>query len=130
MKQQTGARSFRIVVISAIVVALGAAPAYAQQINPQRVASCQIAAENLRERVQPETEAYAGYNAQAQYWAGKVAFFVPDAAQREALLVEGRSALSNALAQQSSLAGMTMVSNVLTQCEAGRSEIEAIAPNG
>jgi hypothetical protein len=130
MKQQTGARSFRIVVISAIVVALGAASAYAQQINPQRVASCQIAAENLRERVQPETEAHAGYNAQAEYWAGKVAFFVPDAAQREALLVEGRSALSNALAQQSSLAGMTMVSNVLTQCEAGRSEIEAVAPNG
>jgi hypothetical protein len=130
MKQQKAARSFRIVVMSAAVVALGAASAYAQQINPQRVASCQLAAENLRDRVQPETEAHAGYNAQAEYWAGKVAFFVPDAAQREALLVEGRSALSNALAQQSSLAGMTMVSNVLTQCEAGRSEIEAVAPNG
>jgi hypothetical protein len=130
MKKLTAARPRRIVAISAVILAFGAASAYAQQINPQRVASCQIAVENLRERVQPETEAHAGYDAQAEYWAGKVAFFVPDAAQREALLVEGRGALSNALAQQSSLAGMTMVANVLTQCEAGRSEIEAIAPNG
>ena len=130
MRKQTAVHSLRTVVISAVVVALGVASAHAQQINPQRVASCQLAAENLRERAQPETEAHAGYNAQAEYWASKVAFFVPDAAQREALLVEGRTALSNALAQQSSLAGMTMVSNVLTQCEAGRSEIEAIAPNG
>ena len=130
MKKQTATRSLRTVAISTVILALGAASAHAQQINPQRVASCQIAAEHLRERVQPGTEAHADYNGQAEYWAGKVAVFVTDAAQREALLVEGRSALSSALAQQSSMAGMTMVSNVLAQCEAGRSEIEAVAPNG
>jgi hypothetical protein len=107
-----------------------ASTAHAQQINPQRVASCQLAAEHLRDQVRPETEDYARLNGQAEYWAGKVAFFVPAAAERETLLSEGRTALGSALSQQSSLAGMTMVSNVLAQCEAGRSEIEAVAPNG
>lgn len=123
-------RSLCVTAAVAALSAFSAEPAYAQAINPQRVASCQIAAEHLRERVQPETEAYRGYTGQIEYWSGKVAVFVPDAAQRETLLSEGRVALNNALAQQSSLAGMTMVSNVLTQCEAGRSEIEAVAPNG
>jgi hypothetical protein len=123
-------RSFCIVAIAAASIAIGAVSADAQQINPQRVASCQLAAERMRESVRPETEAYATYNAQAEYWAGKVALFVPDAAEREALLNGGRSSLNNALAQQSSMAGMMMVGNVLSDCEAGRSEIEAVAPNG
>jgi hypothetical protein len=122
--------SLLVAAIAAAFLAAGAVLAHAQPINPQRVASCQLAAEHLRERVRPETEAYAGYNAQAEYWAGKVAMFVPDAAEREAMLTEGRGALNNALAQQSSMAGMSMVAGVLSQCEAGRSEIEAVAPNG
>lgn len=119
-------RFFLTVAIAAIFVSA----AHAQEITPQRVASCQLVAEYLRGQAQSGTEDYARYNVQAEYWATKVVFFEPVASEREALLSDGRASLANALAQRDAAAGMTLVSNVLAQCEAGRSEIEAVAPNG
>jgi hypothetical protein len=106
------------------------APAHAQSIDPRRIASCELAAESLQERVRPETESYVRYDSDAHYWSAMVERFVPDQTQREALLAEGRGQLNQALAQQDYLAAMTMVGGVLSQCNAGRAQLEAAAPHG
>jgi hypothetical protein len=114
----------------ALVGILAGQSVEAQGIDPRRVASCQLAAENMRNRVRPETEGFARYDAQVLYWSSQVAQLVPDAAGREALLTEGRSQLSAALAQRGYMEGMVMVSEVLAQCEAGREQIDAMTPDG
>ena len=107
-----------------------ATPAYAQAIDPRRIASCQLAAENLRGRSQPNTPDYTRYGGDATYWAGQVQRFVPGVAQREALLAEGHVALDQALSQQGLLAALLMLGQVLDQCNANKSVIEGATPNG
>jgi hypothetical protein len=109
---------------------VAASAAEAHQIDPRRIASCQLAAENMRERVRPESADYARYGGDATYWSAQVERFVPDASQRVSLIEEGRRVLDQALAQREYMAGMLMVAQVLDQCNAGRSVIEGAVPNG
>ena len=113
-----------------VLLALTATVASAQGIDPRRVASCQLAAENMRDRVRPETDDHARYDHDATYWSAALQRFVPDETAREAMLAEGRGVLTQALGQQDYMAGMVMVSGVLSQCNAGRAQVEAATPNG
>lgn len=124
----------RIVMRSSVLVTLllsgGLAQAHAQPVDPKRIASCQLAAENMRDRVRPETEDYARYNADATFWAAKLAEHVPDENSRTDIVTEGRGLLRQALQQQGYMAGMMMVARVLSQCNAAKGELEAARPNG
>lgn len=117
--------------IALVTLALSVQPAAAQAgIDPRRIASCQLAAENMRQRVRPETDAYARYDAEVVYWSAHVERFVPDADDRASLLSEGRTMLNQSAQQQGYMAGMVMVAQVLEQCNANRSVIEGATPNG
>lgn len=113
-----------------MLVAGATVSANAQQIDPRRIASCQLAAENMRDRVRQETADFVRYNDDASYWIGQVERFVPDEAPRRTLLTEGQGELRQALQGQGYMAGMMMVSQVLQQCNSNRSVIESATPNG
>lgn len=116
--------------VSCICVAFAAGSASAQQIDPRRVASCYLAAENLRDRGRPDASDYAQLDEQTSYWRDKVAVFVPNDAERASLVAGGRVQLDQALSQQGYMAGMMMVGSVLSQCNARRDVIERAAPHG
>ncbi len=123
------ARALALLILAAAIAgcAVVGPPQAAQTVggmDPRRVGSCVIAAENMSGRVRPETEDYAKYVAAKVYYADHLALMVPGEAQRTALLTEGRGVLHQALARQDSFGGMMMVSGVLTQCEGDRQRLE------
>jgi len=114
----------RVATALATAFFLCAAPAGAQQPQHEVVASCYLAAENMRDRVRVDAEDYPNLHEQTEFWRSELVRHVPDAEGREESLRRGRATLAYYLGQQSYMAGMIMVSNVLTQCRADRERLQ------